>query len=263
LDLAISTLGIEGAGSERERRPGPRDTARLAELEELDKQIVDPTRYQGARYQLVEDCPRSAILARGLERPRNEVGARFAQADHLAQQLGIRQQRMRIAYNRAWTAYWWYEDYTTFGQFYDEVEQHLEGSTQATEVERLLTLWQLLLPSVAAGRISEQDAKVEPRRERLAAMLQAIADDPARPNNTLQARTGLVLMKISQSLILASLPVGNDGKTVPKRRYTSAAISSEHLAAAGSERIRRLWRHFASSASPEATRVIRAHNDLW
>jgi hypothetical protein len=199
LELAVSTLGIEGVGGERQHRPGPRDTARLAELEELDKQVADPTRYHGARYQLVEDCLRSVILARGLERPRNEVESRFAQAARLAKELDYRPQRMRIAYNQAWTAYWWYEDYNTFGRLYDEVEEYLERSMQAAEVERLLNLWQLLLPSVAARRISAQNAKIEPRRDRLVAMLRPIADDLARLNNALQARTGLALIKLAQS----------------------------------------------------------------
>jgi hypothetical protein len=94
----------------------------------LDKQVADPRGYQNARFQLVEDCLRSAILARGLERPRNEVESRFAQADQLAKELNYSQQRMRVAYNRAWTAYWWYEDYPAFGRFYDEVEHHVQGS---------------------------------------------------------------------------------------------------------------------------------------
>ena len=199
LELAIATLGIEGARSERRSRPGPHDTARLAELEELDRQVADPSCYQGARYQLVEDCLRSAILARGLERPRHEVEARFVQAERLAQDIDYRLQRLRIAYNRAWTAYFWYEDYSAFSQFYEEVEQHLEDSDQAHEVELLWTLWQLLMPSVAEERIAAQDAKIESRRQRLAAMLEPIADDPLRLNNALQARTSLVFMRITQA----------------------------------------------------------------
>lgn len=200
LDMAISTLGIEGAGSERLRCTGPRDTEWLAELQELDEQVADATRYRGARYQLVEDCLRSAIIARGLERPRSEVESRFAQADRLANEMDYHHQRMRIAYNRAWTAHWWYEDYSAFNQFYDEVEQYLNGSDQASEVERLVNLWLLLPPSVAGGRISAQDAKIELRQQSLTAMLQAIADDPARPNNALQARTGLTLIKITEAI---------------------------------------------------------------
>jgi hypothetical protein len=204
LDLAISTLGIEGVTSENLRRPGPRDTARQAELEELDRQITDPMRYQDARYQLVEDCLRTAILARGLERPRNEVEARFAHADTLAQQLNFRPQRMRIAYNRAWTAYWWYQDYAAFGRLYDELEHYLEGSTEAAEVGRLVNLLLLLAPSIAAKQISARDARVAPRRERLLQLLQPIASDPARLNNALQGRTSLALIKINQSYQLGT-----------------------------------------------------------
>ena len=199
LELAIATLGIEGARSEKISRPGPRDTAWLAELEELDRQVSDSSRYQDARYQLVEDCLRSAILARSLERSRSEVESRFALADRLAQDIDYRPQRLRIAYNRAWTVYWWYEDYSAFSQFYEEVEQHLEGSGQAHEVELLCNLWQLLMPSVTEGRITAQDAKIESRKQRLAAMLEAIAADPLRLNNALQARTSLVFMRITQA----------------------------------------------------------------
>ena len=54
LDLAISTLNIEGVKRETTNRTGPLDTGRLKELEELDQQVIDVERYQGARYQLVE-----------------------------------------------------------------------------------------------------------------------------------------------------------------------------------------------------------------
>ncbi len=198
LELAIAALGID-ARSERRTRPGPRDTERLAELEELDQRVADPSCYQGARYQLVEDCLRSALLARGLERPRNEVEARFVQADQLSKDLDYRPQRLRIAYNRAWTTYFWYEDYSTFSQFYEEVEQHLEDSDQAHEVQLLWNLWQLLMPSVAEGRIAAQDAQIESRRQRLAAMLEPMAADPLRLNNALQARTSLIFMRIRQA----------------------------------------------------------------
>ena len=191
----FAALCIENVQREKVPRTGPRDTARLEELEELDQQVADPSRYHGARYQLVEDCLRSAILARSLERPRSEVESRFAQADRLALDVNSNQQRLRIAYNRAWTAFWWYEDYTEFGQFYEIVEQRAEKSVQASDVELLLNLWMLLLPSMAASRIKTQDAKIESRSQRLATMLEAMVGDTARFNNALQARTSLILMR--------------------------------------------------------------------
>lgn len=193
LGLAASALGLEGA-TEKSHRPGPRDTERLAELEELDKQVADPDRYQNARYQLVEDCLRTAILARGLERPRNEVDSRFAHAERLATDLGIRQQQMRVAYSRAWTAHWWHEDYVAFCKHYDQVGELVKGSDQASDAERLVALWQLLPPLVVAGHLSAEDARVKTRQERLLEILKQMSTDSSRPNNALQARTFLALV---------------------------------------------------------------------
>ena len=199
IETYFAALGIENIQREKTTRTGPRDTARLEELEELDRQVSDPQRYQGARYQLVEDCLRSAILARSLERPRSEVEGRFAQADRLALDVNYNQQRLRIAYNRAWTAFWWYEDYSEFSQFYENVEQCAEKSIQAHDVGLLLNLWMLLQTSVTVGRIETQDAKIESRFQRLAAMLEVMVADSTRPNNSLQARTSLILMRTTRA----------------------------------------------------------------
>lgn len=199
-DLAISTLKIE-VENDKKVCHGPRDMARLTELEELDRLIADPDRYVGARYQLVEDCLRTAILARGLERPRNEVESRFAQTEKLSQKMDLRQQRLRIAYNRAWTAFWWYEDYADFICFYDEVEKRVIGSDQAHDGELLLNLWHLLISSVRDGKIRAQDASTDSRRQRLQVMLEANAADPARLNNALEARTSLALLKLNQAFL--------------------------------------------------------------
>ncbi len=200
LESYLASLGVEVVRREETRRAGPLDTARIEELDELDQQIADPSRYQGARYQLVEDCLRSAILARSLERPRSEVESRFVQTDRLARDLNYTQQRLRIAYNRAWTAFWWHEEYTEFGQFYGEVENLAIDSVQVHDVDLLLNLWMLLLTSLAPGRIEPQDAKIECRSKRLAAMLETMVADATRPNNALQARTSQILMQTIQAL---------------------------------------------------------------
>lgn len=187
----FAALGIDDMYRARTNRPGPRDTARIEELEELDRQVADQSRYQGARYQLVEDCLRGALLARGLERSRSEVDARFLQADRLARELDHNQQRLRIAYSQAWTVYWWYEDYTEFDQLYDIVERRAKRSDQASDVDLLYTLW-TLLPSLAD---QIQDTRFESRSQRLETMLANLADESRRPNNALQARTSLTLMR--------------------------------------------------------------------
>ncbi|MCY3710643.1 MAG: hypothetical protein OXG26_17265, partial [Caldilineaceae bacterium] len=198
-EIYFAALGIEGVSREKKRRPGPHDTARIEELEKLDQQVADPARYQGARYQLVEDCLRSALLARGLERPRSEVDGRFLQADRLAQDLNHNQQRLRIAYNRAWTAFWWYEDYTEFNQLYDVVEQRAGMSDQASDINLLFNLWMLLLPSKDKGNIEPKIAKIEPRSQCLATMLEKLSADSTRPNQALQARTALIMLRTTRA----------------------------------------------------------------
>ena len=233
IETYFAALGIENVQRERTTRTGPRDATRLQELEELDQQVADLSRYHSARYQLVEDCLRSAILARSLERPRSEVESRFARADRLALDVNSNQQRLRIAYNRAWTAFWWYQDYTEFGQFYENVEQRAEKSVQASDGELLLNLWMLLLPSMAVGRIETQDAKIEARSQRLDTMLQTMATDTTRPNNALQARTSLILMRTAQAYHSRRFDEVEDGwhqlTEVVEKSEGLGAYSLEHL----------------------------------
>ena len=132
LSMAIDALAIEGAQAETIRKFGPKDAARSAELAELDKQIADTDRYLNARFQLASDCLHSAILARGLERPRAEVEARFEQAIRIADELGRTQQAMRIRYTLAWTTFWWFEDLPKFLTLYDEVESRLLQADQSS-----------------------------------------------------------------------------------------------------------------------------------
>jgi hypothetical protein len=143
--LAIDTLELERPLAPTVTK-GPHDTRRESDLQELEEQIKDPARYQGIEYQLVEDSLQTALLARGLERPRIEVDGRFERAKRLAEKYGTEQQQLRTAYQRAWTLLWWYEDYTTFTSVYDDVERLAKGSSQATEVDPIV--WTKNRPSL-------------------------------------------------------------------------------------------------------------------
>lgn len=188
LGLAISALQIEDASHEGSVRLGPEDTRRKADLEELDAQISDPGRYEGARYQLVEDCVRAANLARGLDRPRVEIEGRFAMADRIARELAIPTQLLRVAYQRAWTAHWWFEDFNEFLTHYNEVERHAAGSAEADDQERLLNLNQLLITLERRNLVPADRSRAIERRQALVAQLTALEADEARPNNALFAR---------------------------------------------------------------------------
>lgn len=197
LQLAISALQIEDASTERKGRLGPKDTERLADLEELDAQISDSSRYAGAQYQLIEDCVRAAKLARSLNKPRHEVESRFAMADRLAQELAIRQQQLRVAYHRAWTAHWWFEDYAEFLRFYEEVVRFALQSQEAQDMERLVNLSHVLLGIDERGILPKDKTRVGDRRAVLVKHLELLASDAARPNNALFARMLRTFMRLT------------------------------------------------------------------
>lgn len=188
LQLAISALQIDDASTERKARLGPKDTERQADLDELDAQISDPSRYAGAQYQLIEDCVRAAKLARSLDKPRHEVESRFALADRLAQELAIPQQQLRVAYHRAWTAHWWFEDYAEFLRFYEEVERFALQSQEAQDLERLVNLNHLLLGIDGQGILPKDKTRLGDRRDVLVKHLELLESDAARPNNALFSR---------------------------------------------------------------------------
>lgn len=200
LSMAIDTLAIEGVQTETVQKFGPKDAARTTELAELDKQISDPNRYVDTRFQLASDCYRSAILARGLERPRAEVEARFDQAVRIADELGKTQQAMRIRYNYAWTQFWWFEDLSKFLVLYDDVEERLSGSTHSSDVKHLHTLWSLAASCIRNGRLKTTDIDIDEKRENLVSILAPLAADAARPNNALEAKTYLALIQLHDAM---------------------------------------------------------------
>jgi hypothetical protein len=140
------------------------------------------------------------LLARGLERPRTEVDGRFARAERVAQQVNYTPQRLRIAYAKAWTAVWWYDDFAELNRIYDEVAGFATGSANSSDLQLLFNLWNLLVSAIREGALTEADAKVQARTEALRAALQEISDDPSRPNNSLQAKTNLLLMRLNQGV---------------------------------------------------------------
>lgn len=195
IELAIETLQISGFESKLQRKKGGRDTAREEELQQLEKQVNDTNRYEGVRYQLVEDCLEIALLARGLERPRTEIDGLFARAERIANQVNVSQQQLRVIYNKAWTVFWWYDDFDELNSLYDEVEKLALQSGQMPELEKLYNLWTLLVPTVARGQLDKEKAKIKKRTETLRTGLKKLADDETRPSSSLRAKTELVLME--------------------------------------------------------------------
>lgn len=198
LALAVEKLNIAGVKVDV-KVDGPLDAARIQELAQLDKRVVDPASYGGARYQLVEDIIEGALIARGLERPEFEIKARFLQAKSIAEKVGDPFQIMRVAYNRAWTAYWWFEDFGEFCDLYPEVERYALTADEAGHVEKLFNLWQLLFATHRYETETPERLDLAGRTQRLEEALTALSANAARPNNALQAETTLVLLRLAKA----------------------------------------------------------------
>ncbi|HZI85521.1 MAG TPA: hypothetical protein VFD48_01720 [Pyrinomonadaceae bacterium] len=194
--LAIDALRLTGFEDKSEQRRGPLDTERRLEIETLEQQIADPDRYRGVEYQLGEDCLQTALLARHLELPRIEVDGRFQRAEEVVNRVGNPQQILRVAYHRAWTAYWWYHDLEKLNSLYDVVEERAIETGQADQLELLSNLWHLIVTAITYGKLDKGTAKIEARTLRLKSELQRLAADDKRPNNALYAHTLSTLMDL-------------------------------------------------------------------
>lgn len=199
--LAIESLSLTQFEEKQYVRTGPRDAEVQRELEALEARISDSARYVGVEYQLAEDCLQSALLARQLGAPRVEVEGRFQRADRIAERVQHRQQIFRVIYAKAWTAYWWYEDFDELSRLYDQAEKLAINSEQADDLESLANLWTIMSSAIDAGELNPIDTQFSARTKILQASLDRLLADSRRPNNALQARTTLVLMKLASAVI--------------------------------------------------------------
>ena len=197
-NLAIESLKITVPLSSVPRK-GPLDLSREAEFKELEAQIEDPDRYNGLGYQLVEDALQAALLARGLGLPRPDIDGRLGRAARLAEKHGTNQQELRCAYNRAWTCFWWYDDFQSFNEAYDVVEELAQGSTQSADIALLQNLWQLLYPSVEKGQIDAKEGRITERTSRLRSELESLQGEQDRLSVVAWARASLLLMRLVQA----------------------------------------------------------------
>ena len=206
-ELFESTLQVNLGGTTT-RRLGRADAERERDLTELDSQIDDPDRYVEVGHQLAEDCLETALLARGLDRPRTEVDGRFDRAERMARKHGTERQLLRITYHRAWTATCWYDDYAEFERLY-ELAQSLGLRTENVwDLERLAGLWQLGIALQRHESVPEGGARWGKRATQLRDALSAIAGDSGRPTSSLMARTLLAIMMIGEELSPDSLASG-------------------------------------------------------
>lgn len=168
--------------------PGPNDVGRLLDLEKLDARI-EAAGASAVTFELVEESLRSALLARGLERPRHEIDGRFKRAERLAEKVGG-SQIPRILYMKAWTALWWFDDSDEAARVYDLLASETLSSEWVWQLDDLVNLWTAL-------QITE--ALDEARTAALRTALRRHSDDRSKATSSLWARMQLLLMDLAET----------------------------------------------------------------
>jgi tetratricopeptide (TPR) repeat protein len=196
-DLAFNYLKV---GEEsRTRRQGPTDYSRNQQLDDIEQGIANPERFQGMECQLVTEALVAAKLSRNLERPRFETDGRFARAIRAADEYGTSWQKLEVRYEQLWTAYWWFDDVGFLNDAYDSFEKRAVAFKHSRALELLGNLHQLLVNSIVHGLLTRTECWFDDRTAKLKQALDVGAGDASRPNNSLEAKTGLLRMELNRA----------------------------------------------------------------
>lgn len=186
--LAIEELGLE-ISTRREVQKGPLDIQRERKLDELEERIEDAIQQGNYNFSLAEDCLNSAIYSRNLERPRIEIDGRFERAERIAKKCGTSHQILECAYEKAWTTFWWHEDFSKFIELYTNVEVLANNSRNVYDLELLTNLWFLLYGMALGEKFSKKELHFQSRTETLLTELERLSKEENRPSTSLQAQT--------------------------------------------------------------------------
>ncbi|MCY4172044.1 MAG: hypothetical protein OXF08_10690 [Bacteroidetes bacterium] len=214
VDLVDDELQLRIQGRKVTRK-GPLDTQRENELEEIEKRIKSTTQNEQFNSALVDDALNSAELARSLDLPRHKVEGRFERAERIAHKYGTQRQRVEVAYQKAWTTFWWYEDGAIFPDLYLKVEERAKGSRNAYDIERLVTLWYLLESCINQDYYPDQPNWLDNRTTTVKGELQRLSREKTRPSTALQAKMSLLTIQVRE-MQEAGEPLGRIPKEMEK-----------------------------------------------
>lgn len=204
IDLAVNYLKV-GETIKAPTRLGPKDYSRTQQLEDVEREIQDPEAFRGMEQQRAMEALVAAKLSRGLERPRIETEGRFSRAIRLAEAHGSFRQKLEAEYEKIWTDFWWFDDFQSLNAAYDHFQDRAIQSDHVKNLEFLCNLNQLLVNALIHKHLTPAECRFGERIAKLEQALTVIADDPDRPNNSLEAQTALLRIKLNK-LMLAHKP---------------------------------------------------------
>ena len=191
-EVAIKELGVSPS-IRKEVRLGPLDLQRKVELTKLEERIGESVSNEEISFVTIDDCIEAAIISRELERPETETLGRFDRAESVAAQCGTRHQKIRCAYDRAWTSFFWFEDIPKFVELYGVVEERAKESRNIYDLELLTNLWMLLHGHAQDLTDFERHTDV------LTESLTAIASNDETPTAALEALAFLKKIELTRA----------------------------------------------------------------
>ena len=195
--LAISELGLE-LSTRAEIQKGPIDVQRERELEEIEARIKMAPGQNRLGLEFAKDCIDAAKLSRSLGHSRTTVDGRFQRALRVSKTHGTPHQRLVSAYEWAWTLFFWFEDFPSFTEMYETVEDYAKGTENVYELELLNNLWCLLL--TLADREAINHNWFYERTGVLTSELKRLSQERNRPSTALQARSLRLMMNLPTSM---------------------------------------------------------------
>lgn len=201
IEIVINSLNLTQSYSDKIEKIGPNDSLRKEELEEIEKNINDPKYYEIYDFQIVEDAIRSAILSRELEKPKDEIEGKFERAERFCKKVNLDKQWLKIYYQKAWTFFWWFEDYEMFIENYKLFKTYLKDTNQILDVENYMNLFNLL--RVCSSKIDLRKYKInfKEEKESLLAINEKFENDEERPNAQITAKSFRLIIELTDCII--------------------------------------------------------------
>jgi len=192
-ELAINILRLSVTTATTSRK-GPLDTEREADLSDIESRIRTVVEEGHIGPILVDLAIDAARISRSLELPRVETDGRFERAERLAREHGLLHQQIHAAYERAWAAYYWHEDFGELSSIYDRVEAMVRGSRNVQHLEWLSNLWMVLIAHTRRARLEREDSKLPERTAVLREELTRLSEEVDRPSTALESSQLLLMM---------------------------------------------------------------------
>ena len=139
-------------------RQGPRDVMRAARVEELKNRLSRPIEtYGGANsYLMIEEYLEAAMTAREIGVARVEIDGFLASARTAAAERGYVPHTIRILYQSAWTALFYYEDPAAAWRYYLELEPLAFASGDSEAESYATTVITTLRGAASVGAVPQE-----------------------------------------------------------------------------------------------------------